>query len=267
MAKTKGALNKSTKERLSELRSRMALGQMDIEIREAMSLNPKQYDYLLQKHAETTGGKLSSTMFFHGYELRKAYQYAQLAKMVKMGMFGVEHPKYGHNQPNGKPYPKWEMPPNHANVVAAIRAMVALDRDRVEMGIRLGALDAAPTDLRVTIRSLEDMTDAELELEALTAARELAKVVGVGERKILELLASGEEFQMLDARLEGPEPEGGDSGWTSGLGGNGKQRGSLASAVPSLGPGAPIDPSTRSGSSTADAGGPAGEGQSGDETE
>jgi len=61
------------------------------------------------------------------------------------------------------------------------------------------------SDLRVTIRPLEDMTDAELDREARDAARELAKVVGVDERKILELLASGEEYRTLDVTLEEPD--------------------------------------------------------------
>jgi len=60
------------------------------------------------------------------------------------------------------------------------------------------------SDLRVTIRPLEDMTDAELDREARDAARELAKVVGVDERKILELLASGTEFSSLDVESGGP---------------------------------------------------------------
>lgn len=211
MPRRKGDLNQDTKQRLRRFHRLLAAGLPEWEAKERMDLTERQWKTLRLRHLETMSPQ-NNAEFYGSFEARTLVRQQELAQLL-MEAKGVL------NDPSD-PESGWKIPPNRdlkKQIPRIIKLMQELEHSRVEVGVRLGVLRAAPTRLEVGHRDLSQMTDAELEAEFREVVSQTAAAVGVPEQQLAGLLAGPAGPGVRDAEIEG-EGEDEDDGKGDGKG-------------------------------------------------
>ena len=134
---THGTINKRTRERLVEMRRKMALGYSDFEIKDQMKLSRAEWLRLLEHHYE--GADFTSTIHqWANFQARKGFQYQELVRGLQNAR-GIDNPRWG--QPGE---PRFLEKPNEKDVAVLVRGMAELDRDSIATGLRLAVFPVGP---------------------------------------------------------------------------------------------------------------------------
>ena len=185
MPRKKGDLNQDTKQRLRKYHRLLAAGLPEWEAKERMDLTERQWKTLRTRHLETMSPQ-NNAEFFGSFEARTLVRQQELAQLLMEAKGIPVDPS--------DPEKGWKVPPNkdlRKRTTQIVKLMQDLEHSRVDVGIRLGVLRAAPTRLEVAHRDLSQMTDAELEAEFREVVSRTAAVVGVPEQQLAGLLAGG----------------------------------------------------------------------------
>lgn len=159
----KGKARQETDERLKKLRQLVAVGLSDSDIRDRMALSEKQWYRLLGHHYAESQAPTNGE-FFARFEDRQRLRYQKAVELLSAAS-GIRHPLAGQRTPDGDVYPAFEVKPNPAIAIQALRLLLELDQATLAVGQKLGVIREPPKRLIVQDADaidLEGMSDEQV---------------------------------------------------------------------------------------------------------
>lgn len=205
--RVKGERTKKVEARLARMRSLVAMGLSDTEIRERIeegTLTDKQWYTLRSTLLQESKGE-SNLSFWVRFKERHDLRYREAIRLLGFA-HGIDNP---HRKVDAQgrfldPTDAFLVKPNVQQSVQVLRLMKDLEESKVEIGLRLNVFQREPTRVMVG-RLPEEMTDAELQLAFEEAVRDAAKSLHCSEGEMLALIQRG---QTIDAEFEKESPGG-----------------------------------------------------------
>jgi hypothetical protein len=148
LGRPEGAKNKKTLERLGELRSRLAAGMSESDIRTVMGLSPNQWANLVQIHYESSTPE-NNAQFMFRFAARQADRYRTVAAVLP-SITGKRHARAGLVDPEtGRKFPLWAERPQSSKVCQVVKTLAELDNQSLNVGVKLGVYQEAPRRVQV----------------------------------------------------------------------------------------------------------------------